>query len=452
MSTSCLKGHRAGHPDAVDSSFDTLFLAGLRQFIQQFEGIFPDRRLHRVFGQLLKGVIAAGVPILSRIAAAVIGSTDPRRGFHVAKRYYRWLENDRFSHRDLLKPAYGQTRRLFSSVKDRYILVALDFSNLEKPYGYRFENLCTLKATGRRTGPRLRKGLVPGYNQLAALAIAKDRVGLTYARTISYQEADFLSLNREIFRAIRYSKTILRGHKLRFVCDSQFDDEKTFHYIVRLDEEFIIRLRHNRTLLVPFSRKKREVLLEEFVPLVRCPIRFEAWFRVGGRWRKCQVTLGYRKVWLPGHQKPYWLVISHVYGLFQTWILLTNVPVLNQHIARQIWHDYRHRWEIEGEWRFLKEEGLRIEDFKVLSLEGIRRMVSIVLLAALLILNGRHFFPDKAWQILLRLGGKLGLRSERDGPYLLLRGLCKVLTCLATLALLKQEGLLQGLLELLDSL
>lgn len=86
MSTSCLKGHRAGHPDAVDSSFDTLFLAGLRQFIQQFEGIFPDRRLHRVFGQLLKGVIAAGVPILSRIAAAVIGSTDPRRGFHVAKR------------------------------------------------------------------------------------------------------------------------------------------------------------------------------------------------------------------------------------------------------------------------------------------------------------------------------------------------------------------------------
>jgi hypothetical protein len=121
MSTSCLHSHRAGHPDAVDSSFDALFLAGLKQFIQQFEGIFPDKRLYRVFGQLLKGVIAASAPILSRIAAAVIGSADPRRGFHVAKRYYRWLENDRFDHRDLLKPAYGQTRRLFSSVKDKYI-------------------------------------------------------------------------------------------------------------------------------------------------------------------------------------------------------------------------------------------------------------------------------------------------------------------------------------------
>lgn len=83
------------------------------------------------------------------------------------------------------------------------------------------------------------------------------------------------------------------------------------------------------------------------------------------------------------------------------------------------------------------------------ALEGISRMVSIVLLAALFILDGRHFFPDKAWKVLLRLGGKLGLREEWP---ISLRGLCKVLTCLATLALLKQEGLLQGLLELLDSL
>jgi hypothetical protein len=69
----------------------------------------------------------------------------------------------------------------------------LDFSNLEKPYGYCFEKLCILKATGRSPGPLLRNGLVPGYNQFFALA--KDRVGLTYARTISYLEADFLSLN-----------------------------------------------------------------------------------------------------------------------------------------------------------------------------------------------------------------------------------------------------------------
>lgn len=46
----------------------------------------------------------------------------------------------------------------------------------------------------------------------------------------------------------------------------------------------------------------------------------------------------------------------------------------------------------------------------------------------------------------------MGLNSEKDGPYLLLRGLCKIFACLATLALLKQEDLLDGLLELLDTL
>jgi len=137
--------------DPVDASFDALFLGELRQFQQRFESIFPDQRLFKVFGQLLKGVIAAGVPIIARIAAAVIQSNDPRRAFHVAKRYYRWLKNKRFRHQDLLKPAYELTRKLFQPAKGEYVLVVLDFSNLEKPYGYEFEDLCILKATGRRS-------------------------------------------------------------------------------------------------------------------------------------------------------------------------------------------------------------------------------------------------------------------------------------------------------------
>ncbi|KPD31575.1 hypothetical protein AN926_06160 [Thermus scotoductus] len=39
---------------------------------------------------------------------------------------------------------------------------------------------------------------------------------------------------------------------------------------------------------------------------------------------------------------------------------------------------------------------------------------------------------------LLQLGGKLGLPSERDGPYLLLRGLVRLLNYEVTQELLKQ--------------
>lgn len=55
--------------DPVEATFDTLFLAGLRHFGQRFEGTFPDRRLFKVLGQLLRGVMAASVPLIACSAA-----------------------------------------------------------------------------------------------------------------------------------------------------------------------------------------------------------------------------------------------------------------------------------------------------------------------------------------------------------------------------------------------
>ncbi|KOX89252.1 hypothetical protein BVI061214_00410 [Thermus aquaticus] len=60
---------------------------------------------------------------------------------------------------------------------------------------------------------------------------------------------------------------------------------------------------------------------------------------------------------------------------------------------------YRRRWEVERFFRLLKT-GLGLET--------------------------------------LQLGGKLGLPSERDGPYLLLRGLVRLLNYEVTQELLKQ--------------
>lgn len=438
--------------DPVDGTFDLPILAQLGAYLEEYAWVFPDERLYRRFVEAIKGLIAARVPIVAQMAAAVIQSHDPRHTFHVAKRYYRWLDNPRLGHRSLLKPAYAQTRQLFADQTGEYLLVIVDFSNLEKPYGYQFEQLCTLKASGLRTGPRCRKGKVPGYNELIALAVGQKKVGLTFAKTISYKTEDFVSLNRDIFRAIRYSRVILKGHKLRFVCDRGFDDEKTFAFIVNLDEEFIIRFYLNRLLELQRGRARTEKLLEEVVKETRRPIRFTAWFKVRGRWRQCQVTLGYRKVWLPGHKQPYWLVVSNVYGLGQQWMLLTNVPIQSAKQAKEIWFNYRRRWCVEDTFRFLKREGLRWEDFKVLDWEAIRRLVNLVLIAALFLLNIKYLLDETSLQLLLTLGGKLGLKSERDGPYLLLRGFQKLLACVNTLAVFKRYGQVDALLQLLDAL
>lgn len=438
--------------DPVDSTFQLSFLAQLRGYLDPYQALFPDQRLFRRFAQAVKGIIAASVPIVTRMAAAVLQSRDPRRTFHVAKRFYRWLENPRLHHRDLLKPAYAQTRSLFQDEEEPYIPVLLDFTNLEKPYGYRFEALSTLKASGLRTGPRCREGMVPGYNQLVALALGKDKVGLTFAKTISYVTKDFVSLNREIFRAIRYSHVVLQGRKIRVICDRGFDDEKTFAFVVSLDEEFVIRLYHDRLLRLPQGEGWQEQSLQEIVRHLPRPLRFEARFKIRGRWRKSLVTLGYCQVWLPGHQHPYWLVVSEVYGLSQRWVLLTNVPVTSLEQAREIWDNYRRRWRVEETFRFLQREGLRWDDFKVLSLEAIRRLINVVLIAALFLLNWHLYLDETAHQLLLLLGGKQGLKSERDGLYLALRGWQKLLACLATLAVLKRYGKLDSLLQALDAL
>jgi len=55
-------------------------------------------------------------------------------------------------------------------------------------------------------------------------------------------------------------------------------------------------------------------------------------------------------------------------------------------------------------------------------------------------------------EMILTLGGKLGLKSERDGPYLALRGCQKLLLCINTLAVLKRYDQLDALLQTLDAL
>jgi len=102
--------------------------------------------------------------------------------------------------------------------------------------------------------------------------------------------------------------------------------------------------------------------------------------------------------------------------------------------------------------RFLQEEGLHWEDFKVLDLEPIRRLVNVVLIAALFLLNAHYYLDATTLEMILTLGGKLGLKSERDGPYLALRGCQKLLLCINTLAVLKRYDQLDALLQTLDAL
>jgi hypothetical protein len=63
-----------------------------------------------------------------------------------------------------------------------------------------------------------------------------------------------------------------------------------------------------------------------------------------------------------------------------------------------------------------------------------RRLFALVLAAAQTVFLIMKHWPVKAVSWLRKLGGKLGLKSDRDGPYLVLRGISAVLLTAATLS------------------
>ena len=69
---------------------------------------------------------------------------------------------------------------------------------------------------------------------------------------------------------------------------------------------------------------------------------------------------------------------------------------------------------------------------RVRTLERMRRVFVLVLLAALFVYHIAHTWPRQAFFWLRRLGGKLGLRSDSDGPYVLLAGITGVFVSAAT--------------------
>ena len=142
---------------------------------------------------------------------------------------------------------------------------------------------------------------------------------------------------------------------------------------------------------------------------------------------------------LPETQQVLWVLAAHCPDFKCDLILLTNVPVRTSRDARMIYTGWRYRPQIEHTYRFDQEDGLDVEDVRVQTLERMRRVFVLTLLAALFVYHIAHAWPQRMVLWLRRLGGKLGLSSDRDGPYVLLAGICAVLVTAVILAFSTQH-------------
>jgi hypothetical protein len=170
----------------------------LHAFLEPLSVQLPEKRLRKVGDLAVQGAIGAQSSVVTVMARALVRESETVRP--MARRIYRFVWNQRFSHRDLLEGLYGIAQRAVAEHDAEQLVVALDPANFEKPYTEELEGVSTvMKSTP--PGPKRKKRLTSGYPAMTATVVNLPVPAVTYANWFSYI-VDFVSENREIYRSI----------------------------------------------------------------------------------------------------------------------------------------------------------------------------------------------------------------------------------------------------------
>lgn len=391
------------------------------EFLVDFDRLFWDRRHIPVFRRALQGIIAAGSPIILKIAGALPHQC--QSNFHAARPFYRLLGKtkqgvDKFLAGDILETLYQKTYAAYRDCEEP-ILIAVDLTSLEKPYTVDSEGICLVEKNDK-------SGQVNGYMLITGLALGgvgmtdnSGKKGLAYFKVFSHQ-LELMSQNAERALCIKGIKNLFKGKRLRYVSDRGFDDKKAFvEFIGEEGDEFIVRAYQDR--LIKVNGEERRLL--EYVRGLECCLSFDTELKIRRRRRKVKVDLSIGSFEYEGMKL--WVVRSVIRGFKEEWILITNVPVINLDIVLEIWPDYARRWGIEDFYKFIKNN-FNVEAFQVRELEKIRKVLSWVAVAGAFLYDLGIDITEPYIKLLLDLGGFAGRKRDKPGKGTLQCGLSRL--------------------------
>jgi hypothetical protein len=406
----------------------------LERHIQPMVRVLPDKRLGRVVEDMVLGILGGKTPVITEIARQ--NSKGDGESWAVAKRMYRLLENEHIETKELYEGLYEVGRQSVVQERPEYLVVAVDPVNFEKPYVKVVEGASIVyKATPPDLSGHAR--LAHGYPAITATIVNTQVPVTSYANWFSYM-IGFISQNNEIEQAFETSCRIYPEYKVRFVGDSGLDDQKMFARVGQLHQEFVFRASHlERIVEVYNSRLDRweTETLQDLTKTVLYQAAFEVLFKHAGQTRLDTVQFGWFQIRLPDNpEQILWVLVADDPFFDRELVLITNVPLETVRIVQQVYNDWRLRSRIEHGYRFDQEQGLDVEDMRVHTLDRMRRLFVMVLLSAQFVFVIAEHWPPKAVLWLRHLGGKLGIPSDRDGPYWLLQGISAVVVTAMTLS------------------
>lgn len=147
-------------------------------FLEPMREQVPDKRLKGVIPLANQGILGSESPVVTQRAQTVARTKSGV--WAAAKRIYRFLHNERFSHSELEKGLYEMSRTSVEQEEPAYAVVALAPVNIEKPYTRELEGVSTVyKSTPPDLNGQAR--LTSGYPAMTASVVNTKIPAMTYA-------------------------------------------------------------------------------------------------------------------------------------------------------------------------------------------------------------------------------------------------------------------------------
>lgn len=240
-------------------------------------------------------------------------------------------------------------------------VIHIDDSDVVKPEGYKFECLGLVRDGSKSNSNK--SVYKKGYHVTEACAMTSNGHPVSiFSRIHSSKEKNFKSINKITFDAIQRSSDLFG--KATFVMDRGYDSNKMFHKLDSLKQDYVIRLKKNRKLLL----HNKWVSATELCNRRKGKIKTSFFYKD----KEQDAYLSHIKVQVTASRKNVYLVL--IYGITASpMMLLTNKEIKSKDDVIKVARLYFSRWRIEEYFR-AKKQLFQFENFRVRSLTSINAL------------------------------------------------------------------------------
>ena len=311
--------------------------------------------------QMIYGILAGNKLHLSEIARALKESITLKKTIdRLSKNLHAFDGKDSVMHNYL--GLVGQ------QVKDDYAVTIIDNSDIAKPASTKLEALSEIRSGS--TGE-----ITQGYLTIEAAVLSeKGKMPFpVYEKVFSAMEKGFISETHENLCCLQSLTENFSSRCVRTL-DRGFDANEYYRYFLKHGERFVIRAKKNRNVIYG----------GQTCNIMDVALRYKGAYRMDfkdkkGRTIRCKMScIPVRLCEFPSRE----LVLAVVYGFGEEPMLLLSSLKMQEkkklcHIITKV---YLLRWRIEEYFRFKKQQ-FELEDLRVMSLQSIRNLNLLAMLA-----------------------------------------------------------------------